>query len=504
MNWQAEEEARMTGFISQHGYLSDMADLDAKLAYIKLAHDTGAMTDEMSARCTAIAEAELGSAAGSEHEAEGATQTANVLAMSPSTTTTTTMTVVEEGVPPAGAEPEPEPAPAGKPAAAVEPPPTAAQAPATGAQSQRDTTTTTTTTATTTTDVAAAADCVGAVVVITKRANARYCKKCKVVFESFETTTMCPGAHANFAYSKNIPDGVEYEVEEIEEPREAHREMAGFGPKHPDIALLEDNAVAELTVGPSSRIAASEATLSGSERHAARFMVRKGSTMWLGVIQGDWNVQEGNDARHVQGHCFYHTGSGHRYPGNRHWKGMQNAREEGDHIDLLLDLGTGSMTVFKNDERLGVMQESGLGGAGVEYRWAVLLNMGCSARFDVVTAAEVETRVQAHEEHVAQLERETAAAAAAAAAAKPAAKTGGNGKTRWPELVGLPGEEVVATISRQRPDLEVVQVPAGDHHNHPLWMTKEFKKDRVRVMINLDYQGGMGPRIGEVCTILLG
>jgi hypothetical protein len=74
-----------------------------------------------------------------------------------------------------------------------------------------------------------------------------------------------------------------------------------------------------------------------------------------------------------------------------------------------------------------------------------------------------------------------------------------SGKTSWPELVGLPGEEAVATISRQRPDLEVMQVPAGDHHNSPLWMTKEFKKDRVRVMINLDYQGGMGPRIGEVC-----
>jgi hypothetical protein len=33
----------------------------------------------------------------------------------------------------------------------------------------------------------------------------------------------------------------------------------------------------------------------------------------------------------------------------------------GDRIGLLLDLDQGSMTVYKNDERLGVMRASGLG-----------------------------------------------------------------------------------------------------------------------------------------------
>jgi len=48
---------------------------------------------------------------------------------------------------------------------------------------------------------------------------------------------------------------------------------------------------------------------------------------------------------------------------------MQGAREDGDRIGLLLDLDQGSMTVYKNDERLGVMA-TGLSG---EYCWAVLL-----------------------------------------------------------------------------------------------------------------------------------
>jgi hypothetical protein len=90
---------------------------------------------------------------------------------------------------------------------------------------------------------------------------------------------------------------------------------------------------------------------------------------------------------------------------------MQTAKEEGDRIDLLLDLGAGSMSVFKNGEPLGVMQESGLGGAGVEYRWAVgLYNKGDSARIDAVPAAELEALVQAREALTAQRERERLAA----------------------------------------------------------------------------------------------
>jgi hypothetical protein len=86
---------------------------------------------------------------------------------------------------------------------------------------------------------------------------------------------------------------------------------------------------------------------------------------------------------------------------------MQGAKDEGDCIDMLLDLGAGSMSVFKNGEPLGVMQESGLGGAGVEYRWAVvLLHPGNSARIDAVPAAEVGALVQARDAQEAQREQE--------------------------------------------------------------------------------------------------
>eukprot|EP01046_Picozoa_sp_COSAG06_P065627 COSAG06_NODE_16204_length_1013_cov_8.024070_1_plen_225_part_10 len=194
--------------------------------------------------------------------------------------------------------------------------------------------------------------------------------------------------------------------------------MPGFGRAHPGIRLLEHNAVAERKTdynGYSGEYleqakllewrrdahllgAASEATLSGGGLHAARFTVRKGSYMFFGLIGADWGVEGGEDAHKAQGHCFYWTGSGQRFPGRSDWEGMQGAMEEGDCIDLLLDLGAGSMSVFKNGEPLGVMQESGLGGAGVEYRWAVVLGKeGDSARIDAVPAAEVEALLQKKE-----------------------------------------------------------------------------------------------------------
>ena len=67
------------------------------------------------------------------------------------------------------------------------------------------------------------------------------------------------------------------------------------------------------------------------------------------------------------GHCFYWTGSGHRYPGRSDWEGSQTAMES-DRIGMLLDLDQGSMTVWKNDEKLGVMVAEGLSGP---YCWAV-------------------------------------------------------------------------------------------------------------------------------------
>jgi hypothetical protein len=102
-------------------------------------------------------------------------------------------------------------------------------------------------------------------------------------------------------------------------------------------------------------------------------------SMLFGVIQPGWDVERGQNAPDVDGHCFYYTGNGSRYPGHQDWEGMQHARKQGDRIGLLLDLDQGTMTVYKNDERLGVMA-TGLSG---EYSWAVALyKYGNSARIE--------------------------------------------------------------------------------------------------------------------------
>ena len=93
--------------------------------------------------------------------------------------------------------------------------------------------------------------------------------------------------------------------------------------------------------------------------------------MFFGVIRPGWDVEGGEDAEDVDGHCFYYTASGLRFPGYRDWEGMQAAREQGDRIGMLLDLDQGSMTVWKNDEQLGVMQAEGLSGP---LCWAVSLD----------------------------------------------------------------------------------------------------------------------------------
>ena len=111
--------------------------------------------------------------------------------------------------------------------------------------------------------------------------------------------------------------------------------MAGFGPAHPDIALLEGNAVAELINSSGTyHTAASEATLSGAGLHAARFTVRKGRNMLFGLIRADWDVKGMGVAHGVQGHCFYDTYDGKRRPGRSGWKGMQPVKEDaGEDMD---------------------------------------------------------------------------------------------------------------------------------------------------------------------------
>ena len=99
--------------------------------------------------------------------------------------------------------------------------------------------------------------------------------------------------------------------------------------------------------------------------------------MMFGVIRPGWDVEGGESAtcgrtalQHAHRACF---------PGPRGWEGRQHAREQSDRIGMLLDLDQGSMTVWKNDVNLGVMQAEGLSGP---LCWAVSMYENDSARIE--------------------------------------------------------------------------------------------------------------------------
>ena len=71
-------------------------------------------------------------------------------------------------------------------------------------------------------------------------------------------------------------------------------------------------------------------------------------------------------ACHGAGHCLYLTNGQvcpsahgvHHYEGDSDWPGSQSAQDDGDRIGMLLDIDAGTMTCFKNDEVMGVMNVS--------------------------------------------------------------------------------------------------------------------------------------------------
>ena len=116
-------------------------------------------------------------------------------------------------------------------------------------------------------------------------------------------------------------------------------------------------------------------------KHFAEFTAIRGVDMCFGVIRPGWDVESSVDAWQVEGHCMYSSRDGTNCPGQglggRDWEGRQFAAE-GSRIGMLLDLDEGTMSVYKNGTRLGVMASSGLSG---DYCWAVtLLNEGDCAR----------------------------------------------------------------------------------------------------------------------------
>eukprot|EP01043_Picozoa_sp_COSAG02_P042290 COSAG02_NODE_3584_length_6524_cov_7.274934_3_plen_754_part_00 len=145
--------------------------------------------------------------------------------------------------------------------------------------------------------------------------------------------------------------------------------------------LSEGGSVVTLTgaqiIGPGgsptydwATCTAASAVVMRSGRHYAAFTVlgvHQRDGVYFGLIRpthGD--INDCRMAGGMQGECFYFTQTGRC--DDREWQGMQ-AAGQGDTIGLLLDFGSGSLTVFHNGDRLGVMV-TGLEG---EYRWAAQL-----------------------------------------------------------------------------------------------------------------------------------
>jgi hypothetical protein len=122
------------------------------------------------------------------------------------------------------------------------------------------------------------------------------------------------------------------------------------------IFTLSENGAVATNSGENFRVAASKVVMR-SGRHFAQFTVLQGNYMMSGVIRPGWDVEGGVSAVGVDGHghCFYQTLDGACWPGNRNWEGKPRAREQGDRIGMLLDLDQGSMSVWKNDDKMGEM-----------------------------------------------------------------------------------------------------------------------------------------------------
>jgi hypothetical protein len=209
--------------------------------------------------------------------------------------------------------------------------------------------------------------------------------------------------------------GLMWEVQSL------RRGAAVFGRSHGSITLSEGRALATRRVESMHVFctAASKVVMRAG-RHYAQFTAVSDNAMsqrFFGVIRPGWDVEGGQNAFDVDGHCFYNTASATRFPGGHEWEGMQGAMEQGDRVGLLLDLDQGSMTVYKNDERLGVMA-TGMSG---EYCWAAeLFQQGSRARIEAAAApvsptVEELTRVVAYEAERVRLRAEEALAGAVGA-----------------------------------------------------------------------------------------
>eukprot|EP01043_Picozoa_sp_COSAG02_P070261 COSAG02_NODE_12371_length_1556_cov_256.960192_1_plen_319_part_00 len=164
--------------------------------------------------------------------------------------------------------------------------------------------------------------------------------------------------------------------------REMLRRPLAFRRSHELIALSEAGRRAALTYDDALAddwcTVTTDVTMRAGRHYAQFELSRDADGIMVGVVHRQLNVKT-DCAQVVPGCALYHAGDGdclpHIYPdrqtvvGQTKWEGMQPAKH-GDRIGMLLDLDQGSMTVWKNDVRLGVMVASGLSG---EYCWAAEL-----------------------------------------------------------------------------------------------------------------------------------
>ena len=167
-----------------------------------------------------------------------------------------------------------------------------------------------------------------------------------------------------------------------------------FGRAHGSITLSEDGALATREGFHISmdnyrdtgyyRSAASNVVMRSGRHFAQLTMVAGGSTK-IGVQRPGWDVEGGSDPHTEDGTCFYDSATGGCYSSGwyENWAGRQRATATGDRIGMLLDLDQGSMSVWKNGERLGVMQKRGLTGP---LCWAVVVS-DRDVRIEIESAA---------------------------------------------------------------------------------------------------------------------
>ncbi|KAK7268795.1 hypothetical protein RIF29_21504 [Crotalaria pallida] len=66
----------------------------------------------------------------------------------------------------------------------------------------------------------------------------------------------------------------------------------------------------------------------------------------------------------------------------------------------------------------------------------------------------------------------------------------GSGKSSWPELVGKPGTEAVATIQKENPNVHAYIIPPG------VLINPDIRCDRVWVFVNSNGLVRSIPKIG--------